>query len=404
MSYITYENGISGFVALQGSVATKHSIFNELYWLSEHTILLYLWYYQTDSIVRFSAGEFVIINGIKYYKTVMPRYPSSLTKTVLHREVEIMQIFLDLSSALKFLHACNIMHRDIKPGNVMLTRNGHAVLIDFSHSIRLLHPDVKLTHNVFSLSYRPPEVHKRLTYDFKADVWSLGMLIISLITKKSYMCVLEHISDDQELHDKYMEIIDDPEFYEKIKHFYFTNGPDYLYKNAYWNLIKKMIEIDSADRISMADVYEGILQFNHTYKLNLKIPINGKKLQEPIDFKLKEDYSSLKFQPIVDRVESVYESSKKIFAKYYKQLKMRVSIDFCYKLIKHMCIELDITRLNYRDMCVGLVVILNNLLEDQFVQLSEYIPAENAEDTHNCIINIMKKYDAFICMLKVQNV
>lgn len=105
----------------------------------------------------------------------------------------------ELGCALRYIHSQNIIHRDIKPDNVLLDSEGHIHLADFV-SIRCYHVQVVTNHlqNVASdfvsgkpltsksgtLAYLAPEVYKGHGYSAGADWWSLGVLFYECIYNK----------------------------------------------------------------------------------------------------------------------------------------------------------------------------------------------------------------------------
>jgi cyclin-dependent kinase 2 len=83
------------------------------------------------------------------------------------------------------LHACasqSIVHRDIKPENVMLDKKGNAHIIDWGMS-RFVVGDVgNWTPGMTTVWYRAPELFTGDEYGSAVDVWSLGVMLVELIT------------------------------------------------------------------------------------------------------------------------------------------------------------------------------------------------------------------------------
>ncbi|KAI9151759.1 Serine/threonine-protein kinase 32C [Paramyrothecium foliicola] len=89
----------------------------------------------------------------------------------------------ELGCALRYIHGQNIIHRDVKPDNVLLDADGHVHLTDFNVASDVV-PGKKLTSKSGTLAYLAPEVYAGNGYDVRADWWSLGVLFYECIYNK----------------------------------------------------------------------------------------------------------------------------------------------------------------------------------------------------------------------------
>ncbi|CAL4111675.1 unnamed protein product, partial [Meganyctiphanes norvegica] len=97
--------------------------------------------------------------------------PESLTKRIIYQLVQ----------AIKFCHAGQCIHRDVKPENILLTKDGVVKLCDFGFA-RMLSPEENYTDYVATRWYRAPELLVGDTqYGPPVDVWAIGCVLAELV-------------------------------------------------------------------------------------------------------------------------------------------------------------------------------------------------------------------------------
>ena len=129
-------------------------------------------------------------NGTAYY--VMEYHDhGSLSELVKHRgklaEADAVSYIRQMAGALQYIHGRKIAHLDIKPGNVLLDSNGHAVLIDFGMSKHYDEEGEQTSTHPAGVShgYAPLEQYKKggvATFSPASDIYSLGATLYKLVT------------------------------------------------------------------------------------------------------------------------------------------------------------------------------------------------------------------------------
>ena len=99
-------------------------------------------------------------------------------------EKEILNYLTQLCLALNHIHKKKIIHRDLKSGNIFLTKSGLVKLGDFGISKGFKNTWEKARTKVGTPYYLSPEIINSKPYDAKSDIWALGVLIYEMMTFK----------------------------------------------------------------------------------------------------------------------------------------------------------------------------------------------------------------------------
>eukprot|EP01117_Protostelium_nocturnum_P007038 TRINITY_DN2523_c0_g1_i4.p1 TRINITY_DN2523_c0_g1~~TRINITY_DN2523_c0_g1_i4.p1 ORF type:complete len:1020 (+),score=365.09 TRINITY_DN2523_c0_g1_i4:65-3124(+) len=99
-------------------------------------------------------------------------------------ERQLSSILTHVLNGLMYLHDVGIVHRDLKPANILLNSSGEAKLADFGVSTQLTNTLAKALTTIGTPLYMSPEMIEGNQYDYKADIWSLGVTVIEVCTGK----------------------------------------------------------------------------------------------------------------------------------------------------------------------------------------------------------------------------
>ena len=98
---------------------------------------------------------------------------------------EVIDIMTQLLSAVICAHDSYIIHRDIKPQNVLILEDGRVKITDFGIAMALNSNELTQTNSVMgSVHYLPPEQANGSGSTIKSDIYSLGILMYELLTGK----------------------------------------------------------------------------------------------------------------------------------------------------------------------------------------------------------------------------
>lgn len=98
---------------------------------------------------------------------------------------EAVEIVSGVLSALEYSHAAGLVHRDIKPGNIMLTTDGKVKVMDFGIARALTDSQATMTQTnavVGTAQYLSPEQARGEQVDARSDLYSTGVVLFELLT------------------------------------------------------------------------------------------------------------------------------------------------------------------------------------------------------------------------------
>jgi len=90
-----------------------------------------------------------------------------------------------LLRGLHYCHVKGVVHRDLKPQNLLVGRDGTLKIADFGLARAFVPPIRPFTHEVVTLWYRAPEILLGTkTYALPVDIWSVGAILAEMVTKR----------------------------------------------------------------------------------------------------------------------------------------------------------------------------------------------------------------------------
>src|SRR5690625_5070297 len=136
------------------------------------------------------------VDGMTLKEYVLENGPLSVEKTI-----DIME---QLTSAIEHAHETGLIHRDIKPQNVLIDQKGTIKVTDFGIAVALSATALTQTNSVLgSVHYLSPEQARGGKATKKSDIYSLGIVFYELLTGKlpfsgqsPVSIALKHLQDD----------------------------------------------------------------------------------------------------------------------------------------------------------------------------------------------------------------
>ncbi|KAF2548261.1 hypothetical protein F2Q70_00019690 [Brassica cretica] len=201
-----------------------------------------------------------------------------------------------IERGLKYIHSANILHRDLKPGNLLINANCDLKICDFGLARTSNTKGQFMTEYVVTRWYRAPELLLCCdNYGTSIDVWSVGCIFAELLGRKpifqgteclNQLKLIVNILGSQR--DEDLEFIDNPKAKRYIRSLPYSPGMSLsrLYPGAHVlaiDLLQKMLVFDPSKRISVTEALQ------HPYMAPLYDPNANPPAQVPIDLDVDEE-------------------------------------------------------------------------------------------------------------------
>eukprot|EP00128_Syssomonas_multiformis_P000239 Colp12_sorted_trinity150504_noHs@20430 len=160
---------------LLGKNALKN-VYNErkILEMLNHPFIVNLWFAFQDDEDMFMVVDLMLGGDLRYH---LQRYgPFS--------EERVRLYIAEISLALAYIHSRKIIHRDIKPDNILMDENGHVALADFNVAAFVPEKGDLLYTRAGTRPYMAPELISRQGYSYGADWWSVGIVMYEMLKGK----------------------------------------------------------------------------------------------------------------------------------------------------------------------------------------------------------------------------
>lgn len=155
--------------------------------------------------VMFQSPKLTLV--FEYCDYDLKKLMDSKPGKVLDVQTDLKPILKQLLCGLQYCHANNVVHRDLKPQNILVTGAMEVKLADFGLARVDGLPVKKYTHEAVTLWYRPPDVILGSTnYGFAVDMWSVGCIFAEMAMGKP---LFNGHTDSEQLH-KYFKLLGSP--------------------------------------------------------------------------------------------------------------------------------------------------------------------------------------------------
>ena len=299
-------------------------------------------------------------------------------------EEESKKYFLEISKGLYFLYSNNLIHRDLKPHNILITSKNILKICDFGF-VKESNENMLYDTLCGSPIYMAPEILKYKKYDSKVDLWSMGIILFEMLTSKPPFIGVNHID--------LIRVIDSTEL---------TIPDNITISNDCNDLLKSLIVVDPNFRISFDNFFKHSFFDNYNFT-SIEKEIKEEKLSiTPIENYIKienKEHISSEIEIVLNYkiyIESIYRSASEVgyigltkeneykyleaFSVYMKSLKLlEHALNICDKVINNFKNDLICKIQKVIKNKFTLFFIKLNKIYKELENIKEQIYIENAD-------------------------